>query len=269
MKEFTNQILVTDKVFITPEFKVRKKAYKWNFIISVFLICCLFSYYIYAEYDKNKSEEVSQQILADINFEVEEPAEIASTMKTKDDVIIVALDAEDQNPYFTAMTEKPEINLDDLTVQKRVVFDTSVRTANDGTEYSTIALIDIPKVDVHYPIIAPVDKNLKDYTAILKISPCRYFGPDPNEVGNLCIVGHNYRNEKFFSRVARNTEIGDIIIITDAKGKEVTYKVYDRYIVDPTNLDCTNQNTNGKREITLITCTNDSKQRIILKCVEE
>ena len=128
--------------------------------------------------------------------------------------------------------------------------------------------IDIPKIDVHYPIIAPLDKELLDYTAILKIAPCRYYGPEPNEVGNYCIVGHNYRNEKFFSKVP-TLENGDIIELTDTKKRTIRYKVYDKYIVNPDQNECTDQNTGGRKEITLITCTNDSKQRYIIKCVEE
>ena len=43
---------------------------------------------------------------------------------------------------------------------------------------------------------------------------------------------------------------------------------YDKYVVDPTDVSCTSQNTDGRREITLITCTNDSKQRVIVKARE-
>lgn len=44
-----NQILVTEKLYITPEIKRKKRMYKIRFFLSVFLICILFSYYIYAE----------------------------------------------------------------------------------------------------------------------------------------------------------------------------------------------------------------------------
>ena len=65
--------------------------------------------------------------------------------------------------------------------------------------------------------------------------------------------------------------IGDAIEITDIVGNTgtVTYKVYDKYVVEPDNTDCTTQRTNGLREITLITCTDDSKQRVIIKAREE
>ena len=52
-----NQILISEKLIVTPEMRRKKKFYKFNFFISVFLICILFSYYIYAEYDRNKNEK--------------------------------------------------------------------------------------------------------------------------------------------------------------------------------------------------------------------
>ncbi len=64
-----NQILISEKLYITPELKKKKKMYKIDFFISVFLVCILFSYYIYAEYDKNKNEAISQEILSNIEFE--------------------------------------------------------------------------------------------------------------------------------------------------------------------------------------------------------
>ena len=44
--------------------------------------------------------------------------------------------------------------------------------------------------------------------------------------------------------------------------------MYDKYVVDPDNLKCTSQLTNGETDITLITCTNDNSQRYIIKAKE-
>ena len=52
-----NQILITEKLYITPELKRKKKLYKLDFIISIFLLCLLVGYYVYAEYDRNKGEQ--------------------------------------------------------------------------------------------------------------------------------------------------------------------------------------------------------------------
>ena len=59
-----NQILVTEKIYVTPELKRKKKIYKILFIISLFSIISLCSVYIYAEYDRNKQEGISGDILS-------------------------------------------------------------------------------------------------------------------------------------------------------------------------------------------------------------
>ena len=63
-----NQILISEKVYVTPELKRKKRMYKIDFFISVFLVFILSSYYIYAEYDKSKNEEKAQEILSNVKF---------------------------------------------------------------------------------------------------------------------------------------------------------------------------------------------------------
>ena len=86
-----NQILVTEKLYITPELKRKKKMYKIDLCISIFLVCILFSYYIYAEYNKNKSEAESQEILAGVTF-AENLAD-DTTITFEDNAIVVILNS--------------------------------------------------------------------------------------------------------------------------------------------------------------------------------
>ena len=58
-----------------------------------------------------------------------------------------------------------------------------------------IGIIKINKIDLNYPILSETNDDL------LKLSVCRFAGPMPNEIGNLCIVGHNYIDTRFFSRL--------------------------------------------------------------------
>ena len=241
-----NQILIDQKVYVTPEMKKKKKVFKFEFFLSVFLLCILTSYAIYAEYDRNKSEEVSQEILEGMEFH--------DGVETVEEVTVVVLNAipEEENVSQTQMQQtQKEIEVPEE--QKSV--------AKDGTVYYTIGVINIPSIKVNYPILSTYSDEL------LKIAPCKFHGPNPNEVGNLCIAGHNYRNSKFFSKVP-DLENGNIIEITDLSGETVEYKVYDKYIVNPDELECTSQLTNGKKEVTLITCTDDNKQRYIIKARE-
>ena len=41
-----NQILVTEKVYVTPELRRKKKIYRVLFMLSIFSIIALFSVYI-------------------------------------------------------------------------------------------------------------------------------------------------------------------------------------------------------------------------------
>ena len=51
-------------------------------------------------------------------------------------------------------------------------------------------------------------------------------------------------------------------------GRTIEYKVYNKYVVEPTDTSCTSQLTNGRKELTLITCTNYGTQRLVVKCTE-
>ena len=61
-----NQILISEKVYVTPELKRKKKIYKFNFILSVIFVIALFGYYVYGEFDRNSSDK-SQEILSQID----------------------------------------------------------------------------------------------------------------------------------------------------------------------------------------------------------
>lgn len=128
----------------------------------------------------------------------------------------------------------------------------------DGKTYEVIAILNIPKLEIQYPVLSSTSKEL------LKVSLNKYWGPNPNKEGNFCIVGHNYNDEKFFGKL-HNIQNGDEIELTDMTGDTKVYYVYETYIVDPEDTNCTSQKTNGETEITLITCTKNFKQRFIVK----
>ena len=62
---------------------------------------------------------------------------------------------------------------------------------------------------------------------------------------------------------------GDIIEIEDNYRRKVNYEVYDKHVVTENDTRDTTQITHGKREITLITCTDDSKNRVIVRAREK
>lgn len=242
-----NQILVTQKLYITPELRRKKKLYKFQFFLSVLLVCLLFSYYIYAEYDRSKSEEVSKEILEEMEAVTSKTEVKDETVKEYDGIIVVAIDDDEED--------------DEQIIQDVPQIAPAVEYTANGITYSVEARLKIPSLGIDYPVISEWSEEL------LKISLNKYWGPNPNEVGNYCVVGHNYKSGKMFGNLPAISN-GDIIELTDNSGRTIQYAVYDRYVVDPTDTRCTSQLTQGKKELTLITCKSYGQQRLVVKARE-
>lgn len=128
--------------------------------------------------------------------------------------------------------------------------------------YNVVGTIEIPAINLKYPILerATVDS--------IELSVAVLYGPGPNKVGNTVIVGHNYRNGSFFGNNDR-LKLGDKVYITDTSGTKIQYNIYNIYQTTPDDGDYIERDTNGKREISLSTCTDNSKERLIIWAAEE
>ncbi|MCL2383188.1 MAG: sortase [Oscillospiraceae bacterium] len=239
-----NQILIQEKLYVTRAMKRKAKLSKACFFICIFLFVVLSSYGIYAEYDRNRMAELSRDILAGMEF-----AEPTTQRRTvTQEPIVVVLNADRQATREVVVQEIEEVIMPHI--EKHV--------ARDGTVYYAIGTISIPSLNITYPILSVTTYEL------LEKSPTRFWGPNPNEIGNLSIAAHNYRNHRFFSRISRLNN-GDVIEITDLTGRTLIYEVFDQYIVNRNDVWVVHPREEGTREITLITCTNDSRQRIIVR----
>ena len=127
--------------------------------------------------------------------------------------------------------------------------------------YKVIGKLEIPKIKLSTYILDHTDKKT------LKVSITKLYGPNVNEVGNFCMAGHNYRNNKMFGGI-KKLEKGDKIVLTNPYGKSITYEVYENYQTDPKDVSSLSQETMGEREITMITCTAGAIKRVIVKAVE-
>lgn len=97
---------------------------------------------------------------------------------------------------------------------------------------------------------------------LLKLYICKFSDEnDFEKISNLVLIGHNYNNDMFFSKINKLT-INDIIKL-EKDDKIYAYKIYKKYEVNGDNLEPLN-NSNS-REITLITCNNFNKKRVIIK----
>ena len=125
--------------------------------------------------------------------------------------------------------------------------------------YRVEGKLEMPSVKLQYPVLEEM-KNINE----LEISVAIQYGVGLNKVGNTVIIGHNYRSGLFFGS-NKKMNIGDSIFITDsATGKRIEYKIYNKYTTEENDTSFYNRNTNGKREVSLVTCMSNNNYRLVI-----
>lgn len=120
---------------------------------------------------------------------------------------------------------------------------------------NVIGILEIKSIGLKAPIVDG-EENL-DYV-VAKYRSSANFG----QAGNIILAGHNNMKGSIFKNLYK-VKIGDIIEIkTD--NNIYKYKLTERVIVNPSDSSLLTKNISEK-EITLITCINRSKERLILK----
>ncbi len=128
--------------------------------------------------------------------------------------------------------------------------------------YKVCAKLNIPIINLETYVLEEYSKQA------LLTSVTKFYGGEPNKVGNFCIAGHNYGSTNMFQNI-KKLKVKDEIFLTDTNGNKFKYLIYDMYTVLPNETRCLSQKTDGKTELTLITCTPDSERRIIVKAIHD
>lgn len=119
-------------------------------------------------------------------------------------------------------------------------------------------MIEIPKIQLYYPVFSSLTEEL------LKVSPCKFYGENPDKNGNICIAGHNYDNSLFFSKISSLIK-NDEIYIFDIASHKYVYTVYDKYEVASSDLSPVLNYEPKEKILTLVTCNNFNSNRIIVR----
>ncbi len=127
-----------------------------------------------------------------------------------------------------------------------------------SAENSIFGIIEIPKINIYYPVFSYLSEEN------LKVSPCKLYGANLNENTNICIAGHNYNNNMFFSNIDK-LQNGDEIYIYNNNGFKYIYKVFGKYEVKENDLSPIYNYNKNEKTLTLITCNNLNNNRIIIK----
>ena len=161
----------------------------------------------------------------------------------------------------SGMQEEDTIKDNENTTQDTSIHQTEESILTTYKGYPVIAKLEIPKINLETYVISEYSNQA------LGVSVTKFYGGNPNEIGNFCIAGHNYITKNMFHDL-KKLSIGDTFTLVDTNNHEGIYKIYLVETVEPNETQCLSQKTDGRIEVTLITCTTDSSKRIIVKAVK-
>lgn len=166
--------------------------------------------------------------------------------------------------YKVYRNQKEMINdfqhtIKDVDKEKAHQDNSATKSKNLDKIKDVIGIITIPKINLEAAICEGIEiENLKYAVGHFPGTPL------PEQKGNFCIAGHrSYTYGEFFNRLDE-LEIGDEIIVK-TKTNEYKYKVYEKKVVEPSEISVLD-NTKSSI-ITLVTCTpiRIATHRLIIK----
>jgi len=117
-------------------------------------------------------------------------------------------------------------------------------------------VISIPDLDIEAPVLEGTDNEV--------LSQAAGHFPDTGDVGsgNYCIAGHSSTLYKEYFNSLKNASPGMEIRLYRVDKTYVTYTVSKIFIVEPSQTDILQDF--GDTRVTLVTCTDDGSQRLVV-----
>lgn len=187
---------------------------------------------IWMKYDTYKQQQAVLDSFKNLTFDVPE--------------------GESQNDEATLEEENESIKVENSETKENKKPEKAQLEEGNG-----IGVLNIPKIDLEIGIIEGV--RYEDIKYVVGHFPGT---PMPGEKGNFSIAGHrvSYFGEAF--KDIDKLENGDKVNVT-YNGKEYTYEVTDMYEVTPSQTEALEPTKDAT--MTIVTCTIDAKNRVIVK----
>lgn len=226
-------------------------------IVAIVGICF---YYGYDYYTQEAGEEQTKKVVEQFNNSTAKKKVVVAKNTTTKNEVSESENVVDLSDLYENILPEPDVQ-EPVGDEEPTEREEPAKQYLEG--YEIVGTIRIPKTGIEYPVLSQVTKkSLETSVAIL-------YGPGVNVPGNTVIVGHNYRNQRFFSNNDKLSN-GDTVILTDVYGNVVTYVIYNMYYTSPDDADYMIRPVDdGVREVSLSTCNDDSTQRLIIWAREQ
>jgi len=123
----------------------------------------------------------------------------------------------------------------------------------------TVAILTLDRLDIKVSIKEGVDKQT------LKLSAGHFPETALPGKGNFCIAGHSSFVYTCLFNDMHKAVLGDIIVV-DTLNTTHTYEITDISVVEPTQVEVLDPSTDSL--LTIVTCTNNGNNRLIIRGTE-
>ena len=209
-------------------------------LTGIVVICIPIGWQLYVKYEQNK-------MIEDIKEQIQDNKNNPSATQTD----INEVDGASEYDQIELDTEDTSETAEDETDEK---VDSSLKNQN------VIGLIEIDALDICFPVVEGTARaNIR--VAIGHIKGTAAMG----EVGNCVLAGHRGGIYGEFFKNIHKLEEGDSVKVTNSNGDEYIYNVYEKFVVKPTDMSVI-KTIGSESTLTLISCENSGKQRLIIRC---
>lgn len=164
--------------------------------------------------------------------------------------------------YFYSLKNKEKMSKNLIGNYNIYKLYSNIEKEEENIQNNLFGIIEIPKINLYYPVFSTLTEEN------LKISPCKFYGSSLEDTGNICIAGHNYNNDMFFSKI-NFLQPNDEIFIYNNIGIKYTYLVVENYEVKEDDLSPILNYNPSEKNLTLITCNNFNNNRFIIKAKQK
>lgn len=224
-------------------------------VIKIILIIVLFvagiGIMLYPTYSKKKTEKKQEKLMEDLDKKIKENKKNNSTDENDNNTKKNGYDPE----LVKEEVKKLQIEENDSVIEQNVTDELLAKQKVIGT-------IEIPSINIRFPIVEGSGR------ANIAVAIGHMTGTSPlGGEGNCVLAGHHGGiYGKFFKELDFLLQ-NDKVILTDEYGKMYTYNVDESFKVKPTDVYVTD-NLEGYK-LTLITCQDNGKNRLVVRCTLE
>ena len=127
-------------------------------------------------------------------------------------------------------------------------------------KYNVLGKIVIDKIGVDNNILEVCDDDS------LKLSVTKFYGPGVNEAGNFVICGHNWGG--ILKRLSELQDGDTLYMINRETKTKIYYQIVDHFTCGPNDISILDQNEDGKKKVTIYTCTPSGAKRVVYTAKE-